>query len=112
LVLFAFLLLAAIGCQGGGEAEPAADAVADASAAEPAVHAGEHVHALRCGCAIEEIGTCGNYIEIDGEYVELVPPKEVDLGVMAFCGRDDLTASVQGEIEDGKFVATSFEYTK
>ncbi|QDU68296.1 hypothetical protein [Engelhardtia mirabilis] len=63
-------------------------------------------HALICGCALEEVGACGEYIEVDGEFVALEAP--IDLGYMPFCHKDGLQARADGELKDGKFVATTF----
>ncbi|MFT5288600.1 MAG: hypothetical protein ACI8QS_001326 [Planctomycetota bacterium] len=64
---------------------------------------------VECGCAIASIGACGEYIEVDGEMVELIFPDGVDLGPMPFCGKDDLVATVGGAMSgDDKYVATDF----
>lgn len=64
-----------------------------------------HVHTVACGCS--KGGACGNLIEVDGKYVPL--EGETGLGEMAFCGKDGLQAKVEGAVQDGKFVARSFE---
>ncbi|MFH0945089.1 MAG: hypothetical protein V2A76_07815 [Planctomycetota bacterium] len=99
-VLFSALLL--MGC---GESSPTASSTSDPA---PEAAAVTHVHDLACGCALEEVGKCGNYINIDGHFVELVG--DTGLGVMAFCKQDGLKGEVAGEMKEGKFVATSFEY--
>lgn len=121
LVLAALLVL---GCQShqthgdhASDPDQGRPATADSSTREVTDHAmpaTEHVHGLRCGCAVEGVGQCGNYIEVDGEFVELVLPAEKteELGEMPFCGKTDLVATVEGEIVDGKFVATEFEYVE
>ena len=110
-------LMVLIGCQGEGGSyesdshaapEPAA---ADANEAQPAMQAGQHSHSVRCGCSLEEVGECGNFIEVEGQFVELVLPEENDLKEMPFCGQADLVATVEGEMVDGRFVAASFSYT-
>lgn len=73
---------------------------------EPAADA--PVHAVACGCALEEVGHCSEWIEVDGEYVALELP--VDLGSMPFCKIDGLKARVEGGVEDETFVATAFAY--
>jgi hypothetical protein len=124
LSLLVLATLLVLGCQshethGDHASDPAQGRTetADASTQEVADHAmpaAEHVHGLRCGCAVEGVGQCGNYIEVDGEFVELVLPAETaeELGEMPFCGKTDLVANVEGEIVDGKFVATEFEYVE
>lgn len=66
-----------------------------------------HYH-VKCGCSIEGIGRCGNYIMIDGKYVPMV---HSDLGPMQWCGEKDAGAEVEavGEVKDGKFVAESWK---
>lgn len=66
------------------------------------------VHALKCGCAIESVGHCGEYIEVEGQWVALKAP--IDLGSMPFCHKDGLRARVEGRVENGVFVATAFAY--
>ncbi|MEM7516483.1 MAG: hypothetical protein AAF368_06135, partial [Planctomycetota bacterium] len=41
------------------------------------------VRALKCGCAIDAVGRCSEFIEVEGDYVPLELP--VDLGPMPFC---------------------------
>lgn len=67
------------------------------------------LHEVKCGCALSDVGTCGEFVEIDGSYVPLELPASSDLGPMPFCGKDDLRARVEGRVQDGRFVATSFE---
>ncbi|RMH03064.1 MAG: hypothetical protein D6702_07175 [Planctomycetota bacterium] len=86
-------------------AAPAAEQAADqADAAVPAAE----VHKAICGHALEEVGHCGNYIEVDGKWVELSYP---GLGAMEYCSLGDKGCEVKvaGEIKDGKFVAVSYE---
>lgn len=80
-----------------------------ASSALPAPSADAVAHDLRCGCAIDAVGACGEYIDVDGKFVELRLPG-AGLGDMPFCGKDGLSARVDGAVEDGVFVATTFAY--
>jgi hypothetical protein len=84
----------------GPASAPAADEVL---AAAPAGEA--HVHGVACGCSQGQ--KCSNMIEVDGKYVPL--EGELGLGEMEFCGKQGLKAEAQGELKDGKFVATSFK---
>ena len=116
LTITASVLILA-GCQQNGDHAADHAEAAGAHAEETADHAmpaGEHVHNLRCGCVVEGVGECGNFIEVEGEYVELVLPDETDaeLGEMPFCGETELMANVDGEVVDGRFIATSFEYVE
>ena len=66
------------------------------------------VHDVKCGCSIDGVGKCGNYVMVDGKYVPLIHPK---LGVMEFCKFKDAGAKIEtvGELKDGKFVAESWK---
>ncbi len=66
------------------------------------------VHEAMCGCSIEGIGRCGNYIRIGGEFVTLEHPS---LGVMEFCRdkKNGARIKVTGSMVDGKYVATTYE---
>ncbi|MGD8414592.1 MAG: hypothetical protein PVF33_10180 [Candidatus Latescibacterota bacterium] len=61
---------------------------------------------VKCGCAIEEIGHCGNYVEINSQYVELANSEDVGLGGMEWCGKSGVKVETAGEIKNGKFVAS------
>jgi hypothetical protein len=118
VMLAACWLLVVVGCTSPDDqaaaTETSSSAATTADAMDYSMPAEGQVHTLRCGCAVEEVGQCGNYIEIEGQFVELVLPEEktAELGEMPFCGKDDLMASVEGEMVDGKFVATTFEYVE
>lgn len=84
----------------GAPTRPAAVTVADTGPISG-------VHAVRCGCAIDTVGRCGNYVDVDGHPLPL--QGDLGLGKMEFCGRDGLQATVEGSVADGAFVATSFE---
>ena len=62
---------------------------------------------VSCGCALEEVGHCGNYIEIDSRYVEIANSKELGLGKMEWCNKSGVQAESSGEIKDGKFLAAT-----
>jgi hypothetical protein len=122
LTLTVLALALAVGCEqhghgnvaehhAGSDAEPAAHGEAADTAHDAAMEA-SHTHDVRCGCALSEVGHCGNYIEVEGQFVELVLPEEKDLGDTPFCGKEELVAQAEGELVDGKFVATTFEYVE
>lgn len=98
----AFLLLAIAACSHEPAPAPAPGAPPASTAA-----ARTGVFDVKCGCSIEGIGRCGNYILIDGEYVPMVHPT---LGKMEFCAQKERGARVEaaGSMQDGKFVATSW----
>ena len=89
-----------VGCSTESQLEPAQSIT---------MVAGSHLG--MCGCSIEAIGHCGNYVEVAGEFVELIHP---DLGAMHFCEAKEkgVTVEVTGELKDGKVVAESFEVIK
>ncbi|MDP6930104.1 MAG: hypothetical protein QF412_10420 [Planctomycetota bacterium] len=64
---------------------------------------------LACGCVLPEVGHCSEHIKLDGKFWPLKISGQ-DLGKMPFCGKTGLRAKVEGTLEDGKFVATSFTY--
>ena len=66
------------------------------------------VHDAICGCKLEEVGECGNYVKVADKYVVLEPPS---LGVMEFCkdGEKGAKIKVAGEMMGDKFVASSYE---
>ena len=98
LLLAALLPLSACSPE---SAPPAAPASSTPSADAP-------VLALACGCALPDVGHCAEYVQLDGRYVELVPPH--DLGHMPFCGKTGLRAKVEGELDGDRFVARTFAY--
>jgi hypothetical protein len=108
--LLAVLLIA--GCGGSGDSGTAkkADEAAgeQVSQAEPAAPVAVAVaeRNVACGCSIEGVGHCGNYVEIDGEYVELANWEALGLGPMEWCGQKGVHAKTAGELKDGKFFAT------
>lgn len=97
-----FLAFGYVACGAEPVTEPANGGGAEAA------HDHTHTHNVKCGCVIEDVGACGNYVEIDGKYVPLVG--DLGLGDMEFCKKTGLEADVEGEMKDGKFVATSFKY--
>ncbi|TPV96681.1 MAG: hypothetical protein B7733_03475 [Myxococcales bacterium FL481] len=78
------------------------------SPAEPSPAPVEGLHEVKCGCALSDVGQCGEFVEVAGEFLPLDLPND-DLGPMPFCGESDLQAQVRGEIREGRFLATSFE---
>ena len=66
-------------------------------------------YTVECGCRIDDVGRCGNYIEIDDQFVEIGNGSDLGLGVMEWCGKGEQTCDAEGTLADGKFVAKSFE---
>lgn len=107
--LTALLCLAALGCSHETHGSEHGDASAAPSVAQQAVQNGpvSGEHHVSCGCRLDGIGTCGNYVQVDGHWVEI--GGELGLGVMEFCGKGELTAEVEGEMKDGTLVASRLE---
>jgi hypothetical protein len=60
-----------------------------------------------CGCTLDEVGHCGNYVQIGTQYVALANSEDLGLGGMEWCGKEDVKVETAGEVKDGKFVATT-----
>lgn len=110
----AFLALTVALCFAGCPAEQGTTEPAPAPAPAPApveADAGSHaapsttVYDVICGCALEEVGHCGEYAKVDGAWVEIVG--DHGLGSMPFCGKSDLEAEVSGHPSGGKLHAHS-----
>ncbi len=89
-------------------AEKAAETTEETTEAQP-VTIEASVHNVKCGCAIETIPKCGNYVEFDGEYSQIINSKEMGLGVMEWCQRDGIKAKIAGTRNGISFTATSIE---
>ncbi len=107
----AALLLAGCGDSTKPEKGPPADETAlepqPAAPAAPAAAVEGEVHDVICGCVLEEVGHCGEYIKIGDKYLELAGDLGLE-GTMPFCGKEGLKAKVTGEVKDGKYHVTSF----
>jgi len=116
------IALAMAACGGSGKQETARNDQAEATheshdqAATSGEAAGEMAgvtmvaagtRTVKCGCAIESIGACGDYIEIDGKYAFVANWEDLGLGPMEWCGQEGVTAESSGELRDGKFYATT-----
>lgn len=65
------------------------------------------VHDVKCGCKIESVGHCGNYVFIEGQPIVISQSGEGGkLGAMEWCAVDGAKAEVEGDLKDGEFVAT------
>jgi hypothetical protein len=91
--LVAFVLLGAAAC---GDTTSSDSSAANASAkAVPAA-----MREVRCGCKIDGIGKCGNYVSVDGKWLEITNREERGLGVMEWCSADSkVEAEVAGELD-------------
>ena len=110
-LLSAALLAGVAACTGGCDASPS-DTPSEAQASKQANVANQPVsgkHAVQCGCTLEHVGHCGEYVEVDGQFVELELPPSSKMGDMPFCGKSNLSATVEGRVVDGKVMASKFE---
>jgi len=98
-LLTAFVLLGSVACGGSDAPDPVGKEVAKAVPAAS--------REVRCGCKIEGIGKCGNYVSVDGKWLEITNREERGLGVMEWCSADaKVEAEVAGEL-DGKGIRVS-----
>jgi hypothetical protein len=100
--LLPLLLLLPLGCTVESSTEPAETTETTETTAT--------LHRVECGCALESVGHCGNYVEVDGEFVEIAG--DLGLGKMEWCSKTGLSANVEGKMVGDKFVATSLEMAK
>jgi len=96
------------GSDPGSTSRPASGASAEKSGPAAAPVAIEGVHDVKCGCCISGIDACGNYIDVDGEWLTLSHPA---LGVMEFCKQQQAGAKIEvvGEVQGDKVVAESWK---
>lgn len=106
-LLLLCLALPLIACTAKVEAEAQTNGDTSAALADMAVASG--THNVKCGCSIEGIGRCGNYIEVETQFVEIANGSDLGLGVMEWCSSGPAEAVAAGEIKDGKFIASAFE---
>lgn len=114
LSLILILGCSLVGCKSESTNPPDADTAAATEAThvrEVAAGVVTGVHHAMCGCSIEGIGACGNYVEVDGNYVKLVYES---IGPMQFCEykKDGVDIVVVGELKEGELVAQSWELAK
>ena len=108
LLLSSASLLAFVACTADKPADPKPSAPNPAKAEAPAAAGRVVAEATqfdaKCGCSIDGVGHCGNFVKIDGRYVPILHPS---LGRMEWCANKDAGAKIEasGEIKDGKFVA-------
>ena len=65
-------------------------------------------HAAACA----EVGRCGNFVQIDGTFMELANSKELGLGVMEWCKRTGVTVLIEGEVQADRFYALTLQEVK
>jgi len=85
LMAAAVLSLPLVSCSGGGEAEGGGQGESETAPKATPVAIESGTHEVRCGCKIEGIGKCGNYVAVGEEWVEISNREELGLDVMEWC---------------------------
>ncbi|MEM8712304.1 MAG: hypothetical protein AAGG01_15240 [Planctomycetota bacterium] len=93
LTISALSLLACGGASEGDVSAAPAGSEAAPKAQTVALEAG--VRELRCGCKIDGIGTCGNYVAEGDDWLEISNREAHGLGKMEWC-RVPATVKVEG----------------
>ena len=78
----------------------------------PAVALAEGEREVRCGCKIDSVGHCGNYVAEGGEWLEISNDEELGLGHMEWCGvpaDQHPVALVAGQRTGGTVALTKLE---
>ncbi len=100
------LLLPAFACS----AEVAVEATPATENAEPVALA-ESTHEVRCGCGIDSIKKCGNYVDVDGTWAQIANPADFGLGKMEWCAEKGhkVEATVAGTVTGSSIELTKLE---
>lgn len=93
------------------ETEPAASAPTEA-AAVVTVDVKSENSVVKCGCDIESVGRCGNYVELEGEFVKITNSGAMDLGAMEWCSGKSGHALVEGKRTGSEIEVTRLEMVK
>lgn len=66
------------------------------------------VRDAKCGCSIDGVGKCGNFIEFDGSYVPLL---NATLGTMEFCKFKGAGCKIKvaGAMKNGQYIADQWK---
>ncbi len=110
LLLPLALVLPALACGGAEEASPTGGETAAPKAQTVALESGERE--LRCGCKIEGINECGNYVKDGEDWLEISNPDDHKLNKMEWCGvpADQKTmGTVAGERTGNKAALSTLE---
>lgn len=99
------LLLPAFACTDKQEVEASEAETNVTVLADMAVESG--THNVKCGCSVDGVGKCGNYIEVESQYVKIANGDDLGLGAMEWCTTGPATATAAGAIKDGEFVGTT-----
>ena len=104
------LLLPAFACSSEKEAAEG-EAAVDAGLVDVTPVAVEAaMREVKCGCNIDAIGKCGNYVDVDGAWVMISNPKDHGLGAMEWCSaKTKVEATVAGTREGDVIELTQIE---
>lgn len=109
-LLTLLLALPVVAC--GTAEDPATPGQESGAPATAAVALEEGEREVRCGCKIDSVGHCGNYVAEGGEWLEISNDKELGLGRMEWCGvpaDQHPVALVAGQRTGGKVALTKLE---
>jgi len=99
-----FVALLATGCPPAAPAPAPTPAPTRAPATTPVVLEDREVP-VKCGCKVESEKKCGEWAEVDGEWVKMTG--DHGLGSMPFCQKDGLHARVSGKLTEHTLHVTS-----
>ena len=106
------LVLLVAACGSSEETQKPADGAGEGGGAPKAqtVAVDSAVREVRCGCKIEGIGKCGNYVAVGDEWLEIGNPKDHELGVMEWCSATEkVEAKTAGERASGGIMLSELE---
>lgn len=107
------LLLIPVACGGSSDSKETssndANMNTEANAPDPGPRKSgpiDGVYAVQCGCQIDGINACGNYVHVGGHAFEI--EGDLGLGAMEWCSVDGTKqAKIQGNLDGDKCYATS-----
>lgn len=108
LLVLTLLAVAACGSDGSSASPSSAESAAAGTTAAAPKAVPAAVREVRCGCKIDGIKKCGNYVAVDGQWLEITNPAEHGLGTMEWCrATEKVEATVAGEkVAGGIHVST------
>lgn len=106
LLIVLALILPAVACS-GTETDPSA------SQSPMTVVLEESEHEVRCGCKIDGINRCGNYVDVAGEWKEISNREAMNLGKMEWCKETEtVKATVAGTVTADQIEVTKLDVAK
>lgn len=115
LLLPLALALPVLSCGASEDAATTPEAGAEATTPKAQTVALESAsRELRCGCKIDSIGHCGNYVAEGDEWLEISNPEDHGLSSMAWCSvpaEEHVHGTVSGERTGDKIKVATLEVT-